>query len=122
MNGRIDVFSKYKKKANDRFGYVFLDDQKYPIMCSKMCFEGRILIAFCENRGDHVEIDDLRKINLEDDEQEKGFLEFLLIYDTKKKSLLFKEILDLDDREEFKEDPNKLFQISPNGQVLAMRS
>ena len=46
----------------------------------------------------------------------------MLIYDTKKKSLLFKEILDLDDREEFKEDPNKLFQISPNGQVLAMRS
>ena len=87
-----------------------------------MCFEGRILIAYCENRGEQIEISDLKKINLYDDELEKGFQEFLLIYDTKKKSLLFKEILDLDDREEFKEDPNKLFQISPNGQVLAMRS
>lgn len=75
-----------------------------------MCFEGRVLIAYCENRGEQIEKnDDAKKINLEDDEQEKGFQEFLLIYDVKKKSLLSKEILDLDDREEFKEDPYKLF-------------
>ena len=62
------------------------------------------------NRGEQIEKnDDAKKINLEDDEQEKGFQEFLLIYDVKKKSLLSKEILDLDDREEFKEDPYKLF-------------
>lgn len=98
MNGRIDVFQKEKKKASDRYSYKFSDDQKYPVLCSKMCFEGRVLIAYCENRGEQIEKnDDAKKINLEDDEQEKGFQEFLLIYDVKKKSLLSKEILDLDD-------------------------
>ena len=75
------------------------------MICCKFSLDKKYLIVYCENRS-------------KKDEN----LEIIYIYDLHHKNQIKKENLDLNDKPELKEDPEKLFKISPNGQFLALRS
>lgn len=91
----------YQKDDYGSRNYKLLHKEKYdfPLECLKISADGKVLVGFSEHSDSNND--------------EKGErLETVTVYNILLKKLITRQILNLNDKIELREDPSKLFLIS----------
>ena len=91
----------YQREEYGDQNFQIVHKQKYdfPLECMKISADGKILVGFSES-------------STYDDKDE--CLEMVTVYNILLKKEITKQVLNLNDRKELREDPSKLFLIAKN--------